>query len=135
MNVFGVPMIIGAKKGFPNFNQFYMESAFQLTRKLMVTRQSTNVPSPPPSPTSSFWGYSEMFNLSLSNHFGVECWNSYRSNYTRPIDIYVTNFLIMTLTNDENIQLHYQLILLRVAAIRLSTTNPGRVTIRTIYPL
>ena len=43
-----------------------------------------------------------MFNLSLSNHFGVECWNSYRSNYTRPIDIYVTNFLVMTLTNDEN---------------------------------
>jgi hypothetical protein len=102
INVFGVPMIIGAKKGFPNFNEFYMESAFQLTRKLMVTRQSTNVPSPAPDPTSSFWGYYEMFNLSLTNQFGVECWNSYRSNYTRPIDIYVTNFLVMTLTNDEH---------------------------------
>jgi len=100
--VFGVPLIIGAKKGFPNFNEFYMESAFQLTRKLMVTRQSTNVPSPPPIPSSSFWGYYEMFNLSLTNQLGVECWNSYQSNYTRPIDIYVTNFLVMTLTNDEN---------------------------------
>ena len=39
-NVFGVPWIIGAKKGFPNFNEFYMESAFQLTRKIMVTRQA-----------------------------------------------------------------------------------------------
>ncbi len=102
INVFGVPMIIGAKKGFPNFNEFYMESAFQLTRKLMVTRQSTNVPVPMPSPASSFWSYYEMLNLSLTNQFGVECWNSYRSNYTRPIDIYVTNFLVMTLTNDEN---------------------------------
>ncbi len=102
INVFGVPFIIGAKKGFPNFNKFYMESAFQLTRKLMVTRQSTNVPAPPPNPTSSFWGYYEQYNLSLNNQFGVECWNSYRSNYTRPIDIYVTNFLVMTLTNDEN---------------------------------
>jgi hypothetical protein len=102
INVFGVPMIIGAKKGFPNFNEFYMESAFQLTRKLMVTRQSTNVPSPAPSPTSSFFGYYEMFNLSLTNQFGVECWNSYRSNYTRPTDIYVNDYLTMTLTNDEN---------------------------------
>ena len=102
INVFGVPMIIGAKKGFPNFNEFYMESAFQLTRKLMVTRQSTNVPSPAPDPTSSFWGYYEMFNLSLTNQFGVECWNSYRSNYTRPTDIYVNDYLTMTLTNDEN---------------------------------
>ena len=102
VNVFGVPMIIGAKKGFPNFNEFYMESTYQLTRKLMVTRQSTNVPAPPPSPTSSFWGYYEQYNLSLNNQFGVECWNSYRSNYTRPIDIYVTNYLVMTLTNDED---------------------------------
>jgi hypothetical protein len=99
INVFGVPMIIGAKKGFPNFNEFYMENAFQLTRKLMVTRQSTNVPSPVPS---GFFAYYEMFNLSLNSRFGMECWNSYRSNYTRPIDIYVTNFLSMTLTNDEN---------------------------------
>jgi hypothetical protein len=102
INVFGVPMIIGAKQGFPNFNEFYMESAFQLTRKLLVTRQSTNMPAPPPSLTSSFWSFYEMFNLNLTNQFGVECWNSYQSNYTRPIDIYVTNYLVMTLTNDEN---------------------------------
>ena len=43
-----------------------------------------------------------MFNLSLTNQFGVECWNSYRSNYTRQINIYVTDDLMMTLTNDEN---------------------------------
>src|SRR5208283_4922167 len=100
--VFGVPLIIGAKKGFPNFNEFYMESAFDLTRKLMVTRQSTSVPSPPPSPTSSFWGYYVMYNLSLTNQFGVQCWNSYHPNYNRLTDIYVNNYLTMTLTNDEN---------------------------------
>ena len=101
VNVYGVPWIIGAKKGFPNFNEFYMESAFELTRKLMVTRQSTNVPSPPPSPTSSFWSYNVMYNLSVSNQFGLECWNSYHSNYTRPLNIYVTDDLAMILTNDE----------------------------------
>jgi hypothetical protein len=96
INVFGVPMIVGAEKGLPNFNEFYMESAFQLTRKIVVTRSSTNV-----TLSTTFTNY-EQFSLSLSNNFGVECWNSYRSNYTRPIDIYVTNYLVMTLTNDEN---------------------------------
>ena len=40
--VFGVPLIIGAKKGLPNFNQFAMQNLFQLGRKLQVTRISTN---------------------------------------------------------------------------------------------
>jgi hypothetical protein len=96
--VFGVPLIIGAKKGFPNFNEFFMEDTFQLVRKLLVTRPSTNVPVPIPA---GFFNYYEQFSLSLSNHFGVEMWNSYRSNYTRPTDIYVTNYITMTLTNDE----------------------------------
>ena len=102
VNVYGVPWIVGAKKGFPNFNELYMESAFELTRKMMVTRASTNVPAPPPDPTSSFWTYNVMYNLSVSNHFGVECWNSYRSNYTGQITIVVNDDLSMSLTNDEN---------------------------------
>jgi hypothetical protein len=96
--VFGVPLIIGAKKGFPNFNEFYMENTFQLTRKLLVTRLSTNVPVPVPA---NFFSYYEQFSLSLTNQFGVEMWNSYRSNYTRSTDIYVNNFVTTTLTNDE----------------------------------
>ena len=77
VNVYGVPWIIGAKKGWPNFNEFAMESTFQLTRKLQVTRPSTN------SAASAHYQYNQMFNLSLSNQFGVECWNSYTNNYTR----------------------------------------------------
>ncbi len=95
-NVYGVPWIIGAKKGFPNFNEFYMESTFRLTRKLIVTRSDTNVT------LSTTFKYDEMFDLSLNNEFGVECWNSYRTNYTGPLNIYVTDDLKMTLANDEN---------------------------------
>ena len=95
MNVYGVPWIIGAKKGFPNFNEFYMESAFKLTRKIVVTRSDTNVT------LSTIFNNYEMFDLSVSNHFGVECWNSYRSNYTGSPFIYITNALTITLTNDE----------------------------------
>jgi hypothetical protein len=93
--VFGVPLIIGAKKGFPNFNEFALQSAFQLTRKLEFTRANSNSP-------SSSYQLNQMFNLSISNQIGVECWNSYLGNYTRPVDIYANDYLSVTLTNDEN---------------------------------
>jgi hypothetical protein len=96
--VFGVPLIIGAKKGFPNFNEFALDSAFQLTRKLQVTRGSTNKVTDPPSS----YKYNQMFLLSVTNQLGVECWNSYSNNYTRPVAIYVTDYSFLTLTNDEN---------------------------------
>jgi hypothetical protein len=95
INVFGVPLIIGAKKGFPNFNEFAMQNAFQLTRKLQVTRTS-------PSALPNTYAYNQMFILSITNQLGVECWNSYNSDYTRPVNIFVTNYLFVTLTNDEN---------------------------------
>jgi hypothetical protein len=92
--VFGVPLIIGAKKGLPNFNEFALDSAFRLTRKLQVTRPTTNVT------YSTRFGYNQMFNLSVSNQLGVECWNSYSTNYPRQVDIYVTNYVFLMLTND-----------------------------------
>jgi hypothetical protein len=67
VNVYGVPWIIGVKKGFPNFNEFAMESAFQLTRKLQVTRSSTNQTI---APVSSYQ-VNQMFNLSVTNQLGV----------------------------------------------------------------
>ena len=44
VNVYGVPWIIGAKKGFPNFNEFSMQDVVKVTRKLQVTRLNTNSP-------------------------------------------------------------------------------------------
>ena len=38
VNVYGVPWIIGAKKGFPNFNEFVQENIVGVTRRLQVTR-------------------------------------------------------------------------------------------------
>ena len=72
VNVYGVPWIIGAKKGFPNFNEFAMESVFQLTRKI-----AGHAPEHQCSRRPAHYQYNQMFNLSLSNQFGVECWNSY----------------------------------------------------------
>ena len=85
VNVYGVPWIIGAKKGFPNFNEFEMENIFQLTRKLQLTRPNTNV---------TYWSnpnaytISQQLTISMTNMFGVECWNSYLADYTHPVQIH-----------------------------------------------
>ena len=100
-NVYGVPWIIGAKKGFPNFNEFQMENVFQLTRKVQLTRPNTNV-----TYLSNPNGYaiSQQITISMTNMFGVECWNSYQADYTHGlVQIVAKDFNTVTLTNDEGL--------------------------------
>ena len=95
-NVYGVPWIIGAKKGFPNFNEFSMESIVWIERKLEITRPSIDAP-------LSDYHTNQMYFLAISNVLGVECWNSYNSNYTSSsqIQIVARDRLSMMLTNEE----------------------------------
>jgi hypothetical protein len=72
-NVYGVPWIIGAKKGFPNFNELSMQDVVKVTRKLQVTRPNTNSL---PNATN------QMYVISIANSMGVEFWNSYTNGYT-----------------------------------------------------
>jgi hypothetical protein len=92
INVYGVPWVIGAKKGFPNFNEFAMQSILQITRKLEIVRSSLAAP-------RSTWRTNMMYLVGITNVIGVEAWNSYRTNYTRDVDIYVIDELSMALTN------------------------------------
>src|SRR5208337_4281565 len=75
VNVYGVPWIIGAKKGFPNFNQFYMLNAVQVTRKLQVTKPYFGAP-------LDLFQTNQMYIFSISNSLGCSLWNSYTSNYS-----------------------------------------------------
>ena len=45
----------------------------------------------------------QMFNLIMTNQLGVECWNSYGSDFTRPVSITANDYLSLTLTNDEGL--------------------------------
>ena len=96
VNVYGVPWIIGAKKGFPNFNEFSLESIVWIERKLEITRPSLDAP-------LSQYVTNQMYFLAISNLLGVECWNSYSSNYTSSSQIHIVAYdnLSMMLTNDE----------------------------------
>jgi hypothetical protein len=95
-NVYGVPWIIGAKKGLPNFNAFSVESAFQMVRKLEVMRDTNAVPQPDITWTN------QMYLMNITNYMALSCWNSYLYNYPGPVDILVRCGSTMTLTNDDN---------------------------------
>jgi hypothetical protein len=97
-NVYGVPWNIGAKKGFPNFNAFSVESAFQLVRKLEVERNTNNATQPDITWTN------QMYLMNITNYMALSCWNSYSSNYPGPVDILVRCGSIVMLTNDNNMQ-------------------------------
>ena len=74
VNVYGVPWIIGVKKGFPNFNEFVMENVVGVTRRLQLTRNTNTSP-----PTMT--GTNQMYLMSFNSSLGVDFWNSYAAQY------------------------------------------------------
>jgi hypothetical protein len=99
--VFGVPLVIGARKGLPNFNEFSLDSIFQLRRKLQLRRP---VAGGPITETNQF------FVMSLTTPIGVEFWNSYSNDFTRAVNIFVTNRMSVRITNDLGVDFtqHFQ---------------------------
>ncbi|MDB6111661.1 MAG: hypothetical protein JWR69_3411 [Pedosphaera sp.] len=96
-NIYGIPWVIGVKKGFPNFNELAMTSVGQITRRLQVDKHIYNAP-------RSTWSISEMYQIGFSNVIGVELWNSYTNAYPGQVQIIVADHLNMALfvTNAGN---------------------------------
>ncbi len=93
-NVYGVPWIIGAKKGLPNFNQFNMLNTVEVTRKLQCTKPYFGAP-------LNLFQTNQMYIFSISNLIGCSLWNSYASAYPRPVKIVANDVLTVLLTNDD----------------------------------
>lgn len=97
--VSGIPLIIGAKKGFPNFNEFSMQSYIYAGRLLEFRRPINSDPKTTPVNQTN-----QMYVLNITNSFGLEAWNSYASVYPRPLQL--ISFSDMTAnilaTNDAN---------------------------------
>jgi hypothetical protein len=89
--VCGIPLVIGAKKGFPNFNEFAMQTEVQVERKLQFTRQTTN---------DLVNATNQMFIVGISNVFGVEAWNSYSNSFPRNLQILVWPDISLVMTNE-----------------------------------
>jgi hypothetical protein len=89
-NVYGVPWIIGAKKGFPNFNKFAMQDVVQIERKLQIFKSVAGTLGPT----------NQMYIFSVSNSIGINCWNSYSNQYPNPVQLVIRDNLSMMLIND-----------------------------------
>jgi hypothetical protein len=99
INVYGVPWIVGAKQGLPNFNQFYMLASATITRKIEVTRTSLD-------PLTATYGTNQMYIIGISNNLGVTFWNSYNANYVPhngSLQVYASDVVSMTLTNTQTL--------------------------------
>ena len=92
---YNVPLVIGAKKGFPNFNEFVLQTQIQVTRKLQFHR-------PGVSTTEPVNEIDQMFVVGITNTLGIEAWNSYATNFPRGLTMVVWPDIGLYLTNRES---------------------------------
>jgi len=106
----GTPVIIGAKKGYPNFNEFASQVVASMTRKILFVKTNTTVVagvipgplSPSPVPLAAT---NQNHILSLYTVNGIEAWNSYSATFPpagRTFQISVTNISTIVLTNERS---------------------------------
>jgi len=94
VNVYGVPWIIGAKKGLPNFNQLTLLTAAQVTRELELTRTSLD-------PATATYTTNQIYFIGLSNQLTATFWNSYSNNYPRRLVVYANARVTTVMTNEH----------------------------------
>lgn len=70
-NVFGIPIIFGARSGFPNFNEFAAQTTAKAVRRLHFYKDPNEV---------RVSRIEQQIDLTLANEFSVEVWNSSDTN-------------------------------------------------------
>lgn len=92
--IYGVPLVIGARKGLPNFNEFALDTTFTLERKLELIKSG-------PGGQSAITQTNQLYTLNVAVECGTEFWNSYRTNYQRPVNIVANNQLSFSLLDSN----------------------------------
>jgi hypothetical protein len=100
-NVWGVPWIVGAVKGLPQFDQYSYQNRIFFDRKLLFVRQVSGgqvQTNEPPAYTNQF------YEMSISNIFGMDAWNPYTNVFASSNGVYavISNFITITITNNWN---------------------------------
>src|SRR5262249_51630674 len=88
--VSGIPLVIGAKRGFPNFNEFSMETQVRVERFLEFRRADL---------TGPVNETNQMYVIGISNRFGLEAWNSYQTAYPRHLKLVTGIYMTAVITN------------------------------------
>lgn len=94
--VYNAPLIVGARKGHPNFNEFASQTILQAVRRLVVTKPAnvTNLANSTVTQELTF---------EIQNRHAFETWYSYFSNaYPRPLRLAFSNTVVATLRSGSN---------------------------------
>ncbi len=90
-NVYGIPVVVGAKSGIANFNEFSSVTQVEMLRKLQFCKTT------PQSPVSQT---NQMLVASITNASGVELWNCSTNAVDRNVRVYAENRMTFSLLND-----------------------------------
>jgi hypothetical protein len=90
--VYNVPLVIGAKKSLPSFDEFTMDTQIQMARKLIYHRPGTTTTTPVNELDVAYY-------LSITNVLGLQAWNSYAAAYNRQVTLQAWPDVTVPLTN------------------------------------
>jgi hypothetical protein len=76
--IHGIPMIVGARKGFPSFNEYGMLNDITVRRRLTFHRDVANGP---------VTRTNQLYQLTIANTLGLELWNSFSNTYPRNLQL------------------------------------------------
>ena len=115
VNIYGVPWIIGAKKGLPAFNQFSMRNDATISRKLQLSKAHL-------SDNPSTFTTSQMYTFIFDNSIGYWFWNSVSNSYPNPVTIVARDYFSETITNDVTPVTSYNVLLQTSKDISITNT-------------
>jgi hypothetical protein len=103
-NLSGIPWVLSAEKGLPQFYQYSYDNRIIFERKVLFVRgTSGGLPDTnhPPAYTNQFYC------MAISNSFGMGAWNPYTTPFTGSLatgaggtEYYVSNYVTIELTNN-----------------------------------
>jgi hypothetical protein len=101
-NVAGIPWIVAADQGLPDFYHYTCGSQVMLERKILFPRPLENgvpITNKPPAFTNQFYC------MAITNSVGMDAWNSYPTAFAGsigPLYYYYSNYITIQLTNEFN---------------------------------
>ncbi|MFT5490370.1 MAG: hypothetical protein ACI8V5_000717 [Limisphaerales bacterium] len=96
-NLLGVSLVVGAKKGLPNFNELGLLSRVTIGRKIEVTKAISG--------TNRTFRTNLMYTLGITNRIVGEAWNSYTQAYPNPLQIHFRHSVLGRITNSGGVVL------------------------------
>ena len=100
VNVYGVPWVIGAKMGLPNFNQVCVQSFSEIARRVQIVKPNLIA-------SRSTWQTNIQYIVSITNLVAVQAWNSYVNPFTRPVTIGCLDSVTTVMTNENGIVMSF----------------------------